>query len=110
MLYYKSGSNYYSTGHNTSWYYYDADGTQYYRAGTTTKISRGDSVSVTPISSGYTCRPIVSSGGTVYYTAGAAEGYRPVLQSGGTAYYTAGTQLSLYDEGSTVSDTYYTKS
>ena len=110
-LYYKSGNSYYSTNHNAAWYYADSSGTQYYNAGTTTKISRGDSISVTPIAGGgITCRPVVSSGGTVFYTAGTAEVYRPVLQSGGTAYYTAGTQLSLYDEGSTVSDTYYTKS
>lgn len=110
LLYYKSGSNYYSTGHNTSWYYYDDNGTQYYRAGTTTKISRGDSVSVTPIGTQYTCRPIVSSGGTEYYTAGTAETYMPVLGSGGTAYYQAGSQIDLYNAGSTVTDTYYTKS
>ena len=43
----------------------------------------------------------VSSGGTVYYTAGTAANYHKVVSSGGTVYYTAGTAATYYEAGTT---------
>ena len=77
-----------------------------YKAGTTTKYARGDSVTVTLQGSqtseltlqgsSQTVFEEVSSGGTVYYTAGTAANYHKVVSSGGTVYYTAGTAVTKY--------------
>ena len=77
-----------------------------YKAGTTTKYARGDSVTVTLQGSqtseltlqgsSQTVFEEVSSGGTVYYTAGTAANYHKVVSSGGTVYYTAGTAVTRY--------------
>ena len=56
------------------------DGVSLYKAGTEHSYRRNYSAS--------------GSDGTEYYTAGTPEVYRPVLSSGGTLFYTAGTKVT----------------
>ena len=118
-----ASGNYVSQGSHT-WYYVDnTNGTQYYNKGTTTRYARGDSENITPISGGEYITPIsgssvcLSSAGTYYKGNGgdftvqgsAQDAYRK-LSSGGTIYYQANPATTYYQEGSTVADTYYTRS
>ena len=81
-----------------------------YEAGSGTKYDRG---------TGLTARPVVSSGGTIFYEANSQATYRqagsgtkydrgtgltarPVVSSGGTVFYTAGTAVTRYKAGTAV--------
>ena len=131
-----------------TWYYVDNTyGTQYYEAGTTTKVARGSSESITPIGntslrlgaygtyykgnggsftvqgSQVSVTPIkatsairLGASGTYYPGDGGSftpQGSSQVaykkLSSGGTIYYQANSAQTYYQDGNTVSDTYYTK-
>lgn len=94
-------------------YYTAGSPTTYYNEGTTTKVARGESVTVTLQGSqtseltlqgaAETVFEEVSSGGTLYYTAGTSAKYHKVVSSGGTLYYKAGTAVTRYKgDGSTV--------
>ena len=108
-VYYTAGTaaNYHKVVTSGGTVYYTAGtAATYYEAGTTTKYARGDSVTVTLQGSqtseltlqgsSQTVFEEVSSGGTVYYTAGTAANYHKVVSSGGTVYYTAGTAVTRY--------------
>ena len=108
-VYYTAGTaaNYHKVVSSGGTVYYTAGtAATYYEAGTTTKYARGDSVTVTLQGSqtseltlqgsSQTVFEEVSSGGTVYYTAGTAANYHKVVSSGGTVYYTAGTAVTKY--------------
>ena len=108
-VYYTAGTaaNYHKVVSSGGTVYYTAGtAATYYEAGTTTKYARGDSVTVTLQGSqtseltlqgsSQTVFEEVSSGGTVYYTAGTAARYYKEVSSGGTVYYTAGTAVTKY--------------
>ena len=76
QMYYKSGTSYIAVGDSDTHWYYESNSSravQYYKAGTSSKYEAVED-------------------GTA----------RPVVTSGGTVYYTAGTELNLYDAGTYV--------
>ena len=98
--------------------------TTYYKGNGSSVTGRGDSVSITPIGTSHSVTPINASSATMLGDAGtyykgnggsftpqgsAQAAYRKVA-SGGDIYYKAAASITRYQEGSTVSDTYYTKS
>ena len=120
MLYRRTGTSTYTEAGNHDWYYkVSSGGTAYYTSNGTANVTllgtsgtyyQGDGGTHTVQGSSVTAREEVSSGGTVYYQADTAETYYPALGSGGTVYYKAGSAITdLYDEGQTVTDTYYTR-
>ena len=120
MLYRRTGTSTYTEAGNHDWYYkVSSGGTAYYTSNGTANVTllgssgtyyQGNGGTYTVQGSAVTAREVVSSGGTVYYQADTAETYYPALGSGGTVYYKAGSAITdLYDEGQTVTDTYYTK-
>lgn len=89
--------------------------TTYYKGNGSKVTGRGDEAAVTPIKATTAVR--LGTAGTYYdgsggeFTVqGASQDAYKKLTSGGTLYYRAGDQTTYYQEGSTVTDTYYTKS
>lgn len=87
----------------------------YYRGNGGTKTVQGSSVSVTPINSSAKVR--IGSAVTLYEKGtekkndrgDSVSGY-PVVSSGGNVYYLAGAAQTYYEKGTTDSDNYWTKS
>ena len=113
-LYKKNSDGTYTSAGMHNWYYTDSShGTQYYKAGTVTKYARGDSESITPISS--TSVRLGSSGtyykgnGGEFTVQGSAQDAYKKLSSGGKIYYQANNQATYYQAGTQDSSTYYTR-
>lgn len=90
-------------GWKRDWYYIDSGGDSYYKANGTGPKYDIASQTYYDVGSSYE--------GKTLYEKGDKNIYRRVIDSGGTTFYTAGTAITnLRRPGSTVTDTYYTKS
>jgi len=113
-LYKKNSDGTYTSAGMHNWYYTDSsNGTQYYKAGTVTKYARGDSESITPISStsvrlGASGTYYKGNGGEFTVQGSAQDAYKK-LTSGGKIYYQANSQATYYQAGTQDSSTYYTR-